>query len=118
MGSVPGQPSDVHVYYAQSWSLVNFMVNAFGVERMSTMLNALNNGQPIDQAIQTAYGLTSLQLESGWRTQLRAAPSFSQTIDPGSFGTSIIITCAMLVTATVVTVRWLRRDREPAIYDE
>ena len=118
MGSVPGKPSDVRVYYAQSWSLVNFMVSAFGVERMSTMLNALNNGQPIDQAIQTAYGLTSLQLESGWRTQLRAAPSFSQTIDPGSFGTSIIITCAMLVTATVVTVRWLRRDREPAIYDE
>ena len=85
---------------------------------LKKQLLELNNGQPIDQAIQTAYGLTSLQLESGWRTQLRAAPSFSQTIDPGSFGTSIIITCAMLVTATVLTVRWLRRDRAPAIYDE
>jgi hypothetical protein len=94
------------------------MIETFGTERMSAMLTALNNGQPIEQAIQTAYGLTSLQLESGWRTQLRTAASFTQVIDPGSFGTSVIITGALLVTATVVTVRWLRRDREPAIYED
>ncbi|MDP6512343.1 MAG: peptidase MA family metallohydrolase [SAR202 cluster bacterium] len=118
MGAVPGRPSDVRIFYAQSWSLVTFMIETFGTERMSAMLTALNNGQPIEQAIQTAYGLTSLQLESGWRTQLRTAASFTQVIDPGSFGTSVIITGALLVTATVVTVRWLRRDREPAIYED
>ena len=94
------------------------MVDTFGTERMSAMLTALNNGQHINESIQTAYGLTSVQLEAAWRTQLRSHTSFTQVIDPGSFGTAVIITGAMLVTATVVTVRWLRRDRDPALYED
>lgn len=118
MGAVPGRPSDVRLFYAQSWSLVTFMVDTFGTERMSTMLTTLNDGRPIKESIQTAYGLTSAQLEAGWRTQLRSSTSFTQVIDPGSFGTAVIITGAMLVTATVVTVRWLRRDPDPVIYED
>ncbi|MCH7800883.1 MAG: hypothetical protein IIC24_04975 [Chloroflexi bacterium] len=118
MGAVPGRPSDVRLFYAQSWSIVTFMVDTFGTERMSAMLTALNSGQHINESIQTAYGLTSVQLEAAWRTQLRSHTSFTQVIDPGSFGTAVIITGAMLVTATVVTVRWLRRDRDPALYED
>ena len=118
MGAVPGRPADVRLFYAQSRSLVNFLVETFGAERMSTLLTALNDGQPIAESIQTAYGLTSAQLEAGWRAQLRSSTSFTDVIDPGSFGTSVIITGALLVTATVAAVRWLRRDRDPAIYED
>jgi hypothetical protein len=118
MGAVPGRPSDVRLFYAQSWSLITYMVDSFGSERMTSMLTALNSGRSIQDAIQTAYGITSIQLEAGWRSQLHSRSSFNQIVDPGSLGTSVIITGAMLVTATVLAVRWLRRDPDPAINED
>lgn len=109
MGSVPGRPEDVRLFYAQSESIVTFMVETYGAERMSSMLQALNGGQSIEASIQSAYGVPITQIEADWKEGVRSSESFSHGVDPGSFGTSIIVTGAVLVTATALAVRWLRR---------
>ncbi|HJO82733.1 MAG TPA: peptidase MA family metallohydrolase [SAR202 cluster bacterium] len=118
MGAVPGRPSEVRQFYAQAWSVVDFMIEDFGDERMSHLLRSIDEGDTIGEATFGAYGLTIDQLDAAWRSQINPRPSFTTIVDPGTFGTSVIIAGAMVVAATAVTVKWLRRDRTVTSIDE
>ena len=111
MGAVPGQPSAVRIFYAQSWSVVNYLAGTFGTERLTVLLLAISSGQRIEQAIETTYGLSIDTLEAQWRAGINTESSFTYIVDPGAFGTSLILAGAMLFTATVFAVRWVRRNR-------
>jgi|TARA_B100000315_G_scaffold122149_1_gene112043 hypothetical protein len=118
MGTVPGKPSEVRQFYAQAWSVVDFMIESFGDERMSLLLRSIDGGQTIGEATQTAYGLSIDQLDAAWRSQISGRPSFTTIVDPGTFGTSVIIAGALVVAASAVAVKWLRRDRSVASIDD
>ena len=111
MGAVPGEPSAVRVFYAQSWSVVNYIAGTFGTARLTELLSAINSGQRIEQAIQTTYGLSIDELQAQWRAGIVTGPSFTQIVDPGTFGTSLILAGAMLFALAAVAIRWIRRSR-------
>ncbi len=118
MGAVPGRPSDVRVFYAQSWSIVSFAAETFGLEGMSRLLSAIDSGQGTEEAIRTAYGISLDELEARWRGSIENDTSITQIVDPGTLGTSLLIAAAMLIAATALAVGWLRRDRSVPDYDE
>ena len=109
MGSQPGRPREVRVFYAQSWSTVNYMMETYGQERMVALLAALDDGGGIEKAITSAYGMSLDDLEKEWLAQVTGGSSVATPLDPGSVGTSIIITGAVAVAAVAVIIRWLRR---------
>jgi hypothetical protein len=111
MGAVPGRPSDVRLFYAQSWSIVTYAVATFGPARMSELLAAINSGQRIDEALQTAFGVSIDKLEAQWRASIRSDASFTHLVDPGTLGTSLIIAGAMIAAAAAITVSWIKRVR-------
>lgn len=113
MGSVPGKPEDVRLFYAQSWSVVTHMMRVYGEARMSALLGAINDGEPIGDAVLAAYGLTLDDLQRQWQDGLRGERLGVSAVDPGTFGTSLIIASAMAVTMTVILWRWLRRIGSP-----
>ena len=112
MGSVPGRPEDVVVFYAQAWSVVTHMIETYGAERMSALLDEIDSGVEIDEALRTVYGTGVDGIEADWRARLSASISPVLRPDPGTVGTSALITGAAAVAAVVSAYRWL--TREPA----
>ena len=112
MGAVPGRPDDVTVFYAQAWSVVTHMIETYGAERMSALLDALGSGVEIDEALRQVYGTGVDGLDADWRARLSASISPVLRPDPGTVGTSALITGAAAVAAVVSAYRWL--VREPA----
>ncbi len=112
MASVPGRPSDVHLFYSQSASIVRFMADAFGEDRLASLFRAIGDGMTVEQALIATYGMNVDQLDAAWRTHLSGRRSILEVADPGSLGTSAIIGGALLATATAATVGWIKRLRQ------
>ena len=70
MNTMPGRSEVIAVFYPQSASFVGFLLAEFGTDGMAETLAALDNGQRIDEALQTAYGASLAGLESDWRASL------------------------------------------------
>ena len=112
MGAVPGRPRDVRLFYSQSASIVRFMADSFGEDRLASLFGAIGDGKTAEQALDATYGMNIDQLDAAWRTHLSGRRSIIEVTDPGSLGTSAIIGGALLATATVATVGWIKRLRQ------
>jgi len=60
--------------YTESYSVVNFMIAAYGRDKMTALLNRLRDGQTSDEALQAVYGFDVDGLEDAWRSSIGAAP--------------------------------------------
>ena len=112
MSAVPGRPEDVRLFYSQSASIVRFMADAFGEDRLSALFKSIGDGQSTEDALVSTYGLSTTQLDGAWRAHLSGNRSIFDVVDPGSLGTSAIIGGALLATATVATVGWIKKLRQ------
>ena len=79
MRSQPGNPQDVIIFYGQARSIVRYMVDEFGEEKMRELMATLKGGRNIGNAVQLVYGVSLIELENMWRDRLgvshRQAPS-------------------------------------------
>jgi len=76
--SISGSFSEVsdkaNLSYAQSFSLVNFLIENYGQPKMTELLGALRDGLTLDQALQQTYGFDVDGLEDEWRQSIGAQP--------------------------------------------
>ncbi len=87
--------------YSESYSLVKFLIETYGQNKMTALLVSLRDGTTIDEALQQTYGFDVDGLEDAWRQAihaetravsaqptLQATPTFVPTIVPisGSSG--------------------------------
>ena len=107
MGNQPGKPSEVGVFYAQSWSTVNFMVAAYGREKMGELITTINDGNRIGDAISKTYGVTVDELEELWKADLKGQPVILTRPDIGTVATASMISGATMVAVIVSTWRWV-----------
>jgi len=70
MGSVPGKPQDIRIFYAQSWSTVDYLIANYGRDRMRSLLTMINSGERIERALGLVYGVSIDELEVLWREGL------------------------------------------------
>ncbi len=63
-----------HLSYAESYSLVRFLIDTYGQEKMLALLTAFREGATPDDALTTAYGFDTHGLESAWRVSIGASP--------------------------------------------
>lgn len=79
MRSQPGNPDDVIIFYGQARSIVRYMVDEFGEEKMRELMATLKGGRNIGNAVQLVYGVSLIKLENMWRDKLgvshRQAPN-------------------------------------------
>jgi hypothetical protein len=61
-----GSAGDVSVFYAESGSIIAFMVDVLGQEKFGDFLDALAE-DTVDGALETVYGFDTLGLENEWR---------------------------------------------------
>ncbi len=73
-GGFSEDPIKAHLSYSQSYSVVKFMVETYGQEKVNLVLVALRDGTTIDDALITAYGFDVDGLEKEWRDAIHARP--------------------------------------------
>lgn len=70
---------DAGIAYSQSYSVVDFMLNEFGQEKMQQLLLTLADGTTYDTALEAVYGTNVDGIEQAWR---RANDLPERTIPP------------------------------------
>ncbi|UCH42184.1 MAG: peptidase MA domain-containing protein [Dehalococcoidales bacterium] len=60
-----------YLSYAQSYSLVEFLIDGYGQAKMLELLNTFSRGSSYDGALETVYGFDMEGLDSLWRTEIK-----------------------------------------------
>jgi len=63
-----------YLSYSQSFSIVKFLVETYGQEKMTSLLTALRDGATVDNALIQTYGFNIEGLETEWRKAIGAQP--------------------------------------------
>ncbi len=69
MQTSPTRPEDVNVFYGQSWSTVQFLIDEFGKPTFAELYRTIHAGSRIDDALTTTYGVNQDGLYNAWREQ-------------------------------------------------
>jgi len=83
-------PDKANLSYSQSYSIVNFLIEKYGQEKITDLLIALRDAKPIDDALLEVYGFDTDGLEDAWR-QFIGAPPRVISIQPTSQPTPTFI---------------------------
>ena len=113
MNAVPGRPSDVRLFYAQSAAIVRYMLEARGDAPMKALLARLNAGESMRDALQTAYGISPSELDSRWRARLSASRverGAAALSSPDAIA-SAVMGGAALTTGAIFAIRWAKNRR-------
>jgi hypothetical protein len=71
-GNFPEASDQANLAYGESYSVVNYLIQQYGRDKMTAMLLALRDGNTADQALQTVYGFDVDGLENAWRAAIGA----------------------------------------------
>ena len=63
-----------YLSYSESYSIVKFLIETHGQEKMNALLVSLRDGETIDDALQKIYGFDVEGLEVEWRKAIQARP--------------------------------------------
>ena len=69
-GAFSSHGTEAGIAYAQSYSVVDFLLAEYGQEAMQTLLLTLAAGEGYDEALTQVYGVNVDGLESAWRESL------------------------------------------------
>ena len=73
-GSFSGRPEDIIIAYGQARSVVFFLINTYGQDRMAALFPVLQRTLSIDQALMEVYGMDQYGVDSAWRESLGLDP--------------------------------------------
>ena len=74
-----GDPSQVDLFYGEVYSLIDFMLQTYGKDKMTQLLAAIREGLYQEQALQRVYGFGLDELDAQWRKSLGLQPRGMQT---------------------------------------
>lgn len=73
-GAFPAQSDKALLSYAESYSLVNYLLTKYGGAKMLTFEAAFKDGLTQDEALTKVYGLDADKLDAEWRASVGAPP--------------------------------------------
>lgn len=81
--SFPADLDEAVLSYAESYSVVQFLLDDYGRERMQELLGVFREGSSYDDALMEVYGFDTDGLEARWRESLGLGPWPTATPDAG-----------------------------------
>ena len=121
--SFPVDPEQALLSYAESRSVVQFIVEQMGEKRMAALLRVFQEGVSYDDAVQRALGMTMEELDQAWKAWLGypgdatgGMTDRSRAEPPAAADTPLLlIGLAALLTLLLATGRWARGRRAPRL---
>lgn len=74
LDSFPGSSEENILAYGQSYSVVKFLIDTYGPDRIRQLLETIKGGDGAAEGVQKVYGLTLDQLDAEWRKSVGAKP--------------------------------------------
>jgi hypothetical protein len=109
--------------YAESYSIVSYIIQTYGEEALGDVLNAYKDGVTHEEAVQAGLGVSVEELDQQWQESLGAEHDQS---DDGTGGGTVDLTggdwingmlaMILLLAVPLTLVRWWRTRRTP--YDD
>jgi hypothetical protein len=75
-GSFPADPYEAKLSYAESYSLVQFLIDSYGGDKILELLGVFKDGSTTDEALLQVYGFDMDGLGEWWRVSLGLSPEF------------------------------------------
>ena len=105
--------------YAESHSIVSFLVEGYGADAMFAMLTEFSHGSTSDDALKAVYGFDMQGLDAAWRPSLGLAPvvaapeSLPEDEEPeaSNINTLLIVILAIALISTLGLAIWRVRRR-------
>ena len=69
-----GEPDDIIIAYGQGKSAVKHLIDTYGEEKISELMNAFGKNLSADEALKEVYGFDQYGLDSEWRLSLGLEP--------------------------------------------
>jgi len=101
-----------HLSYAQSYSLVEFLISNYGQGKMLELLNTFRLGSSYDGALEKVYGFDMDGLDALWRDYvivLVAQPTEEKGMHPALVGILAALAIGLLLALGLVARSWARR---------
>jgi len=98
--------------YAQSYSLVKYLLDNYGQDSMLDLLTIFKNGSTYDEALTEVYGFDIDDLDARWRATLTSYAVIAS--ENGQSGTSEIAVLAIIATALALWF-WRRSSKKSTI---
>lgn len=81
-GGFSEHPDRADLSYAESYSLVNYLITEHGREKLLKLFGNLREGVKLEDAVRDAYGFGLDGLEDGWRASVDAKPRVAAGTTP------------------------------------
>jgi len=78
----PADPAQATLSYAQSYSVVKYLIDAYGRDKMAALLATFKEGSTYDGALRKVYGLNTEELDAAWQASLGVKPAATPTPTP------------------------------------
>ena len=75
------QAGTVSLFYGQSWSLVDFLIETYGEEKFAQLFQTFKEGARTGDALEQVYGFDQDGLENAWRESVGLPPRQEPTPD-------------------------------------
>ncbi len=102
-GSFSAEAAKATLSYAESYSLVNFLISTYGQPKMTALLLSLRDGHTIDEALTSVYGFDVDGLEDVWRQSIGAKPR-DVTANPTTVPTPTIVPTIVPISGAPLAV--------------
>lgn len=79
MTAPTGNPDMVNQWYGQAYSIVQYLIEVHGKEKMAELLAVFKEGILPDDALEQVYGFNQDELDAGWREWVGAPPREGST---------------------------------------
>lgn len=73
MNRPPGTPEEVMLFYGQSRSIVDYLIETYGIKNIAELFDLMDSGYTIDQSMNRVYGFDRNELDQLWRDYVGAA---------------------------------------------
>jgi hypothetical protein len=98
-GGFSENPDKADISYSESYSLVNFLIDVYGKDPILALLNALQQGDTAEEALQSVYGWDINGLEDAWRAAIGAQPRQASQASVAATTTPTVVPTIVPVSA-------------------
>ena len=78
----PSDSAQATLSYAESYSVVKYLIDTYGRDKMAQLLGVFKEGSTYDGALRKTYGLTTDELDTAWRSSLGIKSQPAPTATP------------------------------------
>ena len=115
-GQFPGDERGLILAYEQSQSIVNYMSEVYGNEKLLLVLNQLRDGKTLSEAVREILGVSFAELEGGWQRSLKREHTWLTYVSVHIY--EILFFVAALLTIGGAVKLIVRRKRRRTEEDE